>query len=347
MLDPVYSQLLLPLIIALFLAINMGASGTAPSFSAAYGANLIPRSLIAGLFGIMVFIGAITIGKNVAITLGKGIIPSEFLTITLTSIILFSVALSLLFSNLIGIPQSTSQTTIFALSGAAMYHHALKTDILFFSIVPTWFILPVIAFIITYAVGKFIYTPMKKRSMFQFETIKDYNSMQALVIISSLYVSFAIGTNNVANASGPIASMIINELGISQNSENFKLIVILTTLIFAPAFGIGSSLLGRKVMHTSGKEIVEFGPLSAVAISFITATLLLTVSIVKGIPSSLVQLNMGAILAIGCAKYGWREIFRKKSVKKFWVIWIIAPIFAFFLTIFLAWIADLGGILHH
>jgi len=53
--DPVYSQLILPLIVAIFLAINMGASGTAPSFSAAYGANLIPRSLIPGLFGIMVF----------------------------------------------------------------------------------------------------------------------------------------------------------------------------------------------------------------------------------------------------------------------------------------------------
>lgn len=31
---------LVPFIIAMFLAINMGGSGTAPSFSAAYGANI-------------------------------------------------------------------------------------------------------------------------------------------------------------------------------------------------------------------------------------------------------------------------------------------------------------------
>ncbi len=345
MVIPEYSQLLIPLLIAMFLAINMGASGTAPAFSAAYGANLIPRSLIAGLFGVMVFVGAITAGKGVAQTVGTGIIPAHYLTITLTSIILLSVALSLLFANLLGIPQSTVQSTVFALSGPAVYFNVLQTDELFFNIIPTWFILPFISFALAYAAGRYIYTPHKKRSMFKFESIKEHSGMQALVILSSLYVSFAIGANNVANASGPIASMIINELGIKENDINFKLIVVLSTLIFAPAFGIGSSILGRRVMHTSGKEVVDFGPLSAVVISFITATLLLSVSIFRGIPTSLVQLNMGAILAIGCAKHGWKEIFSRSSVKKFWVIWVVSPAIAFGLALLLTWIADMNGLL--
>ncbi len=347
MLDPQYSQLLLPLLIAMFLAINMGASGTAPSFSAAYGANLIPRSLIAGLFGIMVFIGAITAGKGVAMTVGTEIIPPHYLNVTLTSIILLSVALSLLFANLLGIPQSTVQSTVFAISGAAVYFDVLQTEKLFFQIIPTWFVLPFISFGLTYIAGRYIYTPKKKRSMFQFETIKEHSGMQALVILSSLYVAYAIGTNNVANASGPVASMIINELGFKENDRNFQLIVVVSTLVFAPAFGIGSSVLGRRVMHTSGKEVVQFGPLSAVVISFITATLLLSVSVIKGIPTSLVQLNMGAILAIGCAKHGWKEIFSRSSVKKFWVIWIISPMIAFGLALFLTWLADRVGLLAH
>jgi phosphate/sulfate permease len=98
-------------------------------------------------------------------------------------------------------------------------------------------------------------------------------------------------------------------------------------------------------MHTIGKEVVDFGPLSAVVISFITATLLLSVSIFKGIPTSLVQLNMGAILAIGCAKYGWKEIFSRSSVKKFWLIWVVSPTIAFGLALFLTWIADISGFL--
>jgi len=40
MISPLFSQLLIPFIIAMFLAITMGGSGTGPSFSAAYGANV-------------------------------------------------------------------------------------------------------------------------------------------------------------------------------------------------------------------------------------------------------------------------------------------------------------------
>jgi sulfate permease len=345
MLDPVYSQLVLPFIIALFLAINMGGSGTGPSFSAAYGANLIPRSLIPGLFGIMVFAGAIVAGKGVAITIGKGILPAESMTITLTSIILLSVALSLLLANLLGIPQSTSQSTIFSLSGVALYFDVLQTNKLFLEIIPTWFILPVIAFFLTYAVGKYIYTPMKKRAMIDFDGIRNHPALQAMVILSSLYVSFAIGANNVANASGPIASMVMNELGIEPGEENFVIIMILSTLVIAPAFGIGSSFFGHKVVHTTGKKTIEFGPLSATAIAFITASLLLAVSLLRGIPASLVQLNMGAILAIGCAKHGWRDVFSRRSVHKFWVVWIVAPLLSFIMSLTMTWIADRMGIL--
>ena len=54
--SPIYNQLLLPYIIAMVLAITMGGSGTAPAFSASYGANVIRKSLIPGIFGIAVFL---------------------------------------------------------------------------------------------------------------------------------------------------------------------------------------------------------------------------------------------------------------------------------------------------
>ncbi len=345
MLDPVYSQLVLPFIIALFLAINMGGSGTGPAFSAAYGANLIPRSLIPGLFGIMVFAGAILAGKGVALTVGTGVLPAESMTITLTSIILLSVALSLLLANLLGIPQSTSQSTVFSLSGVAMYFDVLQTNRLFFEMIPTWFFLPIVAFFLTYAVGRFIYRPLKQRKIINFDSLQNHPFLHAMVIISSLYVAFSIGANNVANASGPIASMVINELGVAPEEKNFIVIMVLSTLVIAPAFGIGSSFFGHKVVHSTGKEIVSFGPLAATTISMITATLLLSVSLIRGIPASLVQLNMGAILAIGCTKLGWRGMFSRSSVHKFWIIWIVAPVMAFMMSLTMTWIADRMGIL--
>jgi len=74
MLSPLFSHLLIPFIIAMFLATTMGGSGTGPSFSAAYGANVIRRNLIPGLFGIMVFIGAIVAGKGTASTVERELV---------------------------------------------------------------------------------------------------------------------------------------------------------------------------------------------------------------------------------------------------------------------------------
>lgn len=159
----------------------------------------------------------------------------------------------------------------------------------------------------------------------------------------ALYVAFSIGANNVANAAGPIASMTINELGINQTDQNFILIMIISTLIVAPNFGIGSSFFGQKIMQNTGKEIILFGKIEAIIIAFVTASLLLMASIFKGVPTSLVQLNVGAIIGIGVAKLGAKNIFTKTEVNKFFIIWLIAPIIAFVIALLLTWIFDSNG----
>lgn len=338
--------ILVPLLVGMFLAVNMGGSGTAPSFSPAYGANLISIDKIAGLFGLFVFIGAIFAGKNVALTLGKGILPSEYMTLTVATVILFSVAISLFLANIIGIPQSTSQSTVFALLGPAIYFKMLNTDKLFFEIIPTWFILPVVAFFIMLFIGKFIYPIVKNYRIESLTYESSKKMMKFIVVASSCYVAFAIGSNNVANASGPIASMVINELKIADSSKNFSLIIVLTTLIIAPCFGIGSSLLGRKVVRVTGKGLVDFGPMGATSISVLTASLLLAASLFKGIPTSLVQLNAAAILALGVSKHGWIITFSKTNTKKFFSVWIIAPLIALLLSYFLIVLSDKMGILY-
>lgn len=105
------NELTIPFLLAMLFAVTMGGSGTAPAFSAAYGANVIKRSMIPGLFGIMVLAGALLAGKLVSLTLGNGLLEQSFFTPINTSIILLSVGLSLLVANLLGVPQSTSQST--------------------------------------------------------------------------------------------------------------------------------------------------------------------------------------------------------------------------------------------
>lgn len=338
-----FSILLIPFLVAMFLAMNMGGSGTAPTFSAAYGANLIKKELIPGLFGIAVFAGAILAGKKVTLTLSKGILPPESMTLILTTIILLSVSISMFLANILKIPQSTSQATVFSLLGPAIYFDNFNSEKVFFEIIPTWFILPVVAFIISYGIGRFIFIPINEKVSYDFSDLAKKPVIRWLVIIASLYVGFAIGSNNVANAAGPIAAMMKNTLNVPLEGDEFTLILIASTLIIAPCFGIGSSLFGGKVIETTGKGIIAIGPLGATLISIVTATLLLLASVTKGIPTSLVQMNVAAIIGLGISRFGWAEIIKQSVVKKMVSIWIIAPVIALLLSFLLTLAADKFG----
>ena len=327
-----FNSLTIPFLMAMFLAINMGGSGTAPSFSAAYGSKVIRRQFIPGLFGIMVLAGALIAGKQVSLTLGKGLIDHSFFTPLNTSIILLSIALSLLIANLIGVPQSTSQSTVLSITGAATALGSLNTRKLFYEIVPAWFILPLIAFGIMLSLSKWIFPLLRKKIFTEdYAHLEEHAGLKACLIFASLYVAFSIGANNVANAAAPIASLTVNEIG-SENIENILPILTLSVLIVSPCFAIGSSLLGYKTTKATGKNIVELSPFYATVIAMIVATLLLLSSIIKGIPTSLVQLNSGAFIALSISKIGFRQTFKNKTVRYSFIVWMLAPLFSFVLT---------------
>jgi len=346
MISPIFDQLLIPYIAAMILAVTMGGSGTAPAFSAAYGADVIRKSVIPGLFGIMVFLGAVIAGKGTATTVGTGLLNPELMTFSVVTIILISVAVALLVANLAGVPQSTSQATVLAVTAPALYFHELNSHKLFLEVIPTWFILPVISFFISLFFGKFIYKPMRRRglTMPRAQNANLKPVWNGMLILMSMFVAFSIGANNVANAAGPIASMTMNELDVSVD-DGFVLIMIVSTLMVAPCFGIGSSLFGHKIVKNTGKEIILFGKFEAVIIGLISASLLLFASLTKGVPTSLVQLNVAAIIGIGVANLGAKNIFRKTQVRKFFAMWVISPCIAFLLSLFLTYLADRLGLL--
>lgn len=329
----------------MFLAVNMGGSGTAPSFSAAYGAGLIRKDLIPGLFGLFVFFGAVIGSEKVIVTIGGDILPSQNMTMNMSVIILLSVGLALFFANLLKVPQSTSQATIFALAGPAIYLDVLQTNRLFFEIIPTWFVTPLLAFLLSYGFARFVYKPLAPKLSRLLETEKLHRTLQFIVIITACYVAFAIGSNNIANAAAPILSLAVNVLEIEFGGSEFKLIMLIVVFMLAPMFGLGSSFLGDRVLKTTGKEITKFGPLGASYISIITASILLLASLWRGIPASLVQMNTAAIIGLGMIKDGHSHTLQKAPLIKIFTIWIISPLIAMALSLLFTWLADLTGIL--
>ena len=335
---------LIPIIIAFFLAFNMGGSGTAPSFSALYGADLIKKEYIPALFGAFVMLGALLAGGKVVQTIGGAILPAEAMNTLLVSIILLASALSILFATILKVPQSTSQSTVFALTGCALYLEKLQTGKLFLEIIPTWFILPLLSFIITYIAGRILLKIRRDSGRHGFNTVLQSSLWASITLACSCYVAFSIGSNNVANAAGPIASMMFNQLGPATGASPL-FIPLFSVLLVSPWFGIGSSVLGGRVLQTTGKDIIAIGPQGAALIAFITASLLLLASTIRGIPASLVQMNTFAIIALSLLKGGPKDIASRKTITRLIATWLAAPILAFFIALGLMALAGWTGLL--
>jgi sulfate permease len=308
--------------IVIFFAINMGASGIAPSFAAVYGGRLIKKKNSLILFGAFVILGAVLLGKNVTLTLGKGILPKELMSFDAVLIILGSSALSLFLANILKIPQSTSQVTVMAVVGVGLYFQRLNLATLFIKILPAWIILPFLSYVLTFLLYRIIYPPERNNLHIYEKIFANEKKMRLSALVVSCYVAFAIGTNNVANAVGPLfGAGIIN--------------IFSGLLLVAPIFGIGAWLLGKGPLDTAGREIVPLGLVSSTLVAFVTATLLIFASLFS-IPQSLVQLNLSAIFAVSCLKNGHKCTWDHHIIRKTFFVWIITPLISIVTSYILA-----------
>ena len=312
--------------VVIFFAMNMGGSGIAPSFAATWGGKLIKKRQALLMFAIFVILGGVLLGRGVSVTLGKNLVPQKFLNADVVLIILCAAALSLFLANLLKIPQSTSQVTVGAIVGAGAYFQELNLKILFFKILPMWIILPALSYIFTLLIYREIYPPEHDNLHIYQKLFANHRKLKISSIVASCYVAFAIGTNNVANAVGPLSGTGLINIGAGL-------------LLISPLFGLGAWLMGTGTLETAGKEIVPLGLFSSTLVSFVTATLLIFASFL-GIPQSLVQLNICSIFAISCLKNDHRYTWDRHITKKTFMVWTLTPLLAIglsylLLTIFL------------
>lgn len=296
-----------------FFALNMGGSGIAPTFSAAFGARLIRKKFAALLFTVFVILGAVTLGRGVVKTLSQGILPREFLNLDVALIILLAATASLFLANLLAIPESTSMVTVGAVTGAALYfrHIQLKT---FFWLIPMWIGFPLISFALTFWLYRMIYPPAHKNLWLYQKIFSNEKKLQKLALIISCYGAFAVGTNNVANALGPLVGA--------------KLININTGLwLIAPIFGLGALVFGRRNIETFGKEVVPLGLITSNIVCLVTGSLLILASSL-GAPFPYVQLNALSIFAISCIKNGHKVTLSHHITKRTLMVWTLTPLLA-------------------
>ncbi|MFB3161672.1 inorganic phosphate transporter [Neobacillus sp. 179-J 1A1 HS] len=300
-------------IIGLFFAVNIGASGAAASMGISYGAGVVKKKLALLLCGITVFFGAWLGGGEVVKTIGSGIVPNSTFTVPIALIVLASAALSLFLANIFGIPLSTSEVAVGSVVGAGIVYQSVFVSNLAWIMV-FWLLTPIAAFVIAILAANLLKIKTLKRWM---EAPKAIPILSVLVVCMGLFEAFSAGMNNVANAVGPLvgADIMSTSSGIFWGG------------LFVAA---GAILLGHRVLETNGKKITTLRLEEGCVISG-TGAAIVTVASVFGIPVPLTQITTSSIIGIGFAKHG-KSVLKKGIVVQLLTVWIVSPVLSMVLS---------------
>ncbi|QFT87473.1 Sulfate permease CysP [Bacillus sp. THAF10] len=300
-------------IVGLFFAMNIGASGAAASMGIAYGSGVVTRNRALLLCGIAVFLGAWLGGGEVVKTMGSGIVPQSTFSVAIALIVIASAALSLFLANIFGIPLSTSEVTVGAVVGAGIVYQSVFAGKLAW-IVSFWLLTPVLAFFIAIAATAFL----KIRTIDHWvKSSRAVPILSVLVVLMGGFEAFSAGMNNVANAVGPLVGA-----GIMSTDQG-----ILWGGLFV---AVGALLLGQRVLETNGKKITKLRLEEGCVISG-TGAGIVTAASVFGIPVPLTQITTSSIIGIGFVKEG-RSVLKKDIVVQLLVVWVVSPVLSMVLS---------------
>lgn len=121
-----------------------------------------------------------------------------------------------------------------------------------------------------------------------------------LMVITACAMAFAHGSNDVANAIGPLSAIVSTVHNLGSIGEKTQ---IAWWILPLGGFGIvvGLATLGHKVMATVGTGITELTPSRGFAAQLATASTVVLAS-GTGLPISTTQTLVGAVLGVGFAR---------------------------------------------
>ena len=120
-----------------------------------------------------------------------------------------------------------------------------------------------------------------------------------LMIVTASGMAFAHGSNDVANAIGPVAAIVgvMSTGGVAAKSA----VPVWVLLIGAAGIVVGLATFGYRVMATIGRKITELTPRHGFAAEFAAASTVVVAS-GTGLPVSTTQTLVGAVMGVGLAR---------------------------------------------
>ena len=316
--------MLLPLlaitvVIGLYMAWNIGANDAANSMATSYGSGALTLKQIIILAGILEFTGAVFFGSRVTNTIAKNIIPVSILDAHLVSIgalaAILSAGIWITIATYYSLPVSTTHSAVGAMVGFGFGLMATGTITLsqiqwavLEKIVLSWIISPIVGAIMAFVIFTLIRIILIERSS---DVMRLERMFAILQIGTAAYVAFAHGSNDVANATGPIAAAL-GYLG----KETPLWVLALGGLGIA----VGIATWGYKVIETVGKRITDLTPTRGFSAEFSAATTVIVASYL-GLPISTTHTLVGSVIGVGMA--GGLAAVNLNIIRKIVASWIL------------------------
>jgi PiT family inorganic phosphate transporter len=139
-----------------------------------------------------------------------------------------------------------------------------------------------------------------------------------LMVVTACGMAFAHGSNDVANAIGPLAAVInIAQNGVITAKSSLPIWVL---MLGGAGIVIGLATYGRHVIATVGKRITQLTPSRGFAAELAAATTIVLAS-GTGMPISTTHTLVGAVLGVGLAR--GIEAIDLRVVARIFVSWVV------------------------
>lgn len=284
---------------AVFFGWTLGRNDAANIYGTTVTSGILKYRSAALISSFAVLVGAILGGAGGMQTLSS--LSSH--TLLSASVNAAAAGISVLLLNRLGLPVSSSQAVVGSVVGIGLLSGSVDWLVVL-KIVSCWITTPLVAAIVALFLYRLIGVAFKRVRSILVQDIL----LKSLAVIVGGFGSFALGANNVANITGTFADII----GVEK-----------AVLIGGLSISAGAIMFSKRVMYTIGTKIVALESFASV-IALLAQSLTVLIYAFIGVPVSVSQAIVGAVIGVGLAR-GSRN-FDARLLKRIVFGWVSTPV---------------------
>ncbi|MEZ5334561.1 MAG: anion permease [Methanolobus sp.] len=341
-----FDPLVLLLVAAgLYMAWNIGANDLANAMGTSVGSGALSIKQVIIIAGLFEFGGAVLFGKRVTSTIAKGIVPIDSISLIDPHLVAIGMLAAILaagfwitLATFYNLPVSTTHSIVGAVLGFGLMAavrgmigiEEIKWAVLV-KIVGSWLVSPLLGALIAYLIFSIIKCFILQKADDPYNIEKKFVVLQTM---TACYIAFAHGSNDVANAVGPLYAGL--------NSLDMAGLGIPLWVMALGGLGmvIGLATWGYRVIETIGTRITELTPTRGFQQNLPQLQLVVLHSY-SSLPISTTHTLVGSVIGVGLA--GGLAAVDLSVIGKIIVSWVVTvPIAALTSALIFAGLLGVG-----